>query len=234
MEAVGPPVAWGPPPAARPGSPSPRRVVATARRYGDAVVLLHAGGSELATTAAHPFWSADRREWVPAGELLEGERLLAADGTPVPLEGPPEVRRGGRALYNVEVEGDHTYYVGEAGLLAHNGVPCKVSADGRWRDIIGRYTKKPTINPGQQGKHIFGHNNFIPNRSRFTHPDPQKLVDRFAGKGQQVSPIYPRGQSGFKERVDFGEIIGQVLGLPTSKGLIVYGKKGVHIIPGNP
>ncbi len=31
-------------------------------------------------TAGHPMWSEDRRDWVPAGELCVGERLLAANG----------------------------------------------------------------------------------------------------------------------------------------------------------
>jgi filamentous hemagglutinin len=89
------------------------------------------------------------------------------------------------------------------------------------------------IVPDKQGKHIPGHNKFIPGRSPMTHDNPQKLVDQFAGTGQPVGAV-PRGQPGFKERVDFGKIIGQVNGQPTTKGIIHYGKDGVHIVPANP
>lgn len=75
--------------------------------------------------------------------------------------------------------------------------------------------------------------------SEFIHPNPQELVNKFAGKGDPVGKI-PRGQPGFKERVDFGEIIGNILdqntgiSLPTSKGIIHYSQKGVHIVPAAP
>jgi len=94
-------------------------------------------------------------------------------------------------------------------------------------------TSGPRIVPDKQGKHIPGHKNFIPGRSELTHPDPQKLIDRFAGTGQPVGPI-PRGQPGFKERVDFGGIIGEFQGQPTTNGIIHYGGNGVHIVPSRP
>lgn len=47
--------------------------------------------------------------------------------------------------------------------------------------------------------------------SPFTHKNPQGLLDNFAGKGQPVGKGQ-RGQPGFKERVDFGEVIGEVNG----------------------
>jgi hypothetical protein len=91
----------------------------------------------------------------------------------------------------------------------------------------------PRVHAGQQGKHIPGHRNYIPGRSPFTHPDPQGLLDRFAGTGQAANKI-PRGQPGFRERVDFREVIGKVNGQPTTKGIIHYGKGGAHIVPANP
>lgn len=49
--------------------------------------------------------------------MVEGERLLAESGTRVveKLE-----FRGEEAVYNIEVEGDHCYRVGEQGVLVHN------------------------------------------------------------------------------------------------------------------
>jgi len=97
---------------------------------------------------------------------------------------------------------------------------------------------KPTIHDGQQGKHIQGHNNYIPGRSKFSHPNPQGLVDEWAGKGQQIGSV-PVGEPGSKERIDFGVRIGvHVAGdkeLDTTIGIIHYGNSGkVHIVPGKP
>jgi filamentous hemagglutinin len=94
------------------------------------------------------------------------------------------------------------------------------------------------INIAKQGKHIPGHNNYVPGRSKFTHPDAQGLVDRFAGTGQSVGSI-PVGLPGSRERVDFGEVIGEYIDIfgvaaPTTKGIIHYAKDGVHIVPARP
>ena len=57
----------------------------------------------------------------------------------------------------------------------------------------------PPIDMGKQGKHMPGHNNYIPGRS-VLKADPAKLARR-AGTGEPVNTV-PRGMPGFKERVD--------------------------------
>jgi hypothetical protein len=102
------------------------------------------------------------------------------------------------------------------------------------------FKSPPKINPDKQGKHISGHNNFQPGKSIFTHPNPQALVNKFAGKGQPVNNNVPRGQPGYKERVDFREVIGKYIdpatgqSVSTTKGIIHYAKDGVHIVPARP
>jgi hypothetical protein len=100
--------------------------------------------------------------------------------------------------------------------------------------------KKPTIHPGQQGKHIPGHNNFDPaaGRSGLTHPDPQTLLNKGAGTGTPLNKLTP-GTAGSKEVVDFGEVIGiyyknGVKVGPTTRGTIHYGAGGAHIVPAPP
>ena len=64
------------------------------------------------------------------------------------------------------------------------------------------------------------------------------LIDRRAGTGQAVAGEF--GQAGYKERVDFGSIIGDFIDpvsgevLKTTKGIIHYSKKGAHIVPARP
>jgi filamentous hemagglutinin len=73
-----------------------------------------------------------------------------------------------------------------------------------------------------------------------TDPDPQGLLDRWAGTGSPVNNV-PIGQPGSKERVEFGKVIGDYLhpgtgeAAPTTKGIIVYDRRGrAHIIPARP
>ena len=93
--------------------------------------------------------------------------------------------------------------------------------------------RAPQLEPDKQGKHIPGHNNFIPGRSEFTHPNPQSLLDKFAGSDQLIGTV-PRGEPGSRERVDFGVPIGTVNGQSTTRGIIHNSKDGAHIVPSNP
>ena len=56
----------------------------------------------------------------------------------------------------------------------------------------------------KQGKHIQGHKNFDPltNKSIFEHPDPQKLVNEFCGKGIKVGNMQ-LGAPGYQENNQF-------------------------------
>jgi RHS repeat-associated protein len=116
-----------------------------------------------------------------------------------------------------------------------------------WNHIVHNESKPgdapkpsgPKVNPDKQGKHQPGHRNFQPGKSELDHPDPQGLVDKGAGTGQQVGNV-PVGEAGSKERVDFGEPIGTHVDQQTGDrnettvGIIHYGKKDVHIVPAKP
>jgi DNA/RNA non-specific endonuclease/Pretoxin HINT domain len=71
----------------------------------------------IGVTGLHPFWSADRCGWVPAGSLQDGERVQGLDG-PVRVQRVEE--RGDEPVFNLEVDADHCYRVGEQGVLVHN------------------------------------------------------------------------------------------------------------------
>ncbi|MFT7561887.1 MAG: RHS repeat-associated protein [Flavobacteriales bacterium] len=87
------------------------------------------------------------------------------------------------------------------------------------------------IHPGQQGKHIPGHNNFTPGRSPLAEGvNPQKLLDGVQSGAHPIVRMTPRGQP----VVDFGKTIGQTQGKATQFGIIHHGKNGAHIVPANP
>ncbi|WP_391529712.1 polymorphic toxin type 50 domain-containing protein [Photorhabdus akhurstii] len=87
------------------------------------------------------------------------------------------------------------------------------------------------IHLGQQGKHIIGHNNYIPGRSPLAEGvDPQKLLNGVHSGEYPIIRMTPRNQP----IVNFGKPIGKYEGQPTNYGIIHYGKNGAHIVPANP
>ena len=77
-----------------------------------------ASGATVVVTQEHPFM-VEGEGWVLSGDLLVGDRLAQRDaGTAVIAA--IDIRSGGQTVYNVEVSGDHNYYVTDAQLLVHN------------------------------------------------------------------------------------------------------------------
>lgn len=122
----------------------------------------------------------------------------------------------------------------------------KVGIEGADGDPLkgGGGIAKYTINKGQQNKHIEGTNEYKTaaassgsQRSILT-VDPQSLLPQL-GTGQQVGKVEV-GLAGSKERIDFGKPIGNFvdrdtgLSVPTTKGIVHYGKDGAHIVPARP
>ncbi len=74
----------------------------------------------LGVTTTHPIWSETRQHFVKAGQLEVGEHLRSTTGhlaevTHItPHRGPPQ------NVYNLEVNAEHVYQVGQSGLLVHN------------------------------------------------------------------------------------------------------------------
>lgn len=115
----------------------------------------------------------------------------------------------------------------------HSGGGTSGSHDDGFRTVNGFTTE---LHGGAQGKHIPGHNNYDPGAGRSIFhgslEHAQELIDRFAGSGTWL------GNN--RERVDFGEVIGTWVSpdgtqrLPTTRGIIRYGKHGAHIVPSRP
>ena len=80
---------------------------------------IEGSGEPIGTTSSHPFWSEDRQQFVAAGELRVGENLLLADDTTRRVESIT-LRPTRETVYNIEVDGEHVFYVGEDGVLVHN------------------------------------------------------------------------------------------------------------------
>ena len=85
----------------------------------------------IGVTATHPIWSVDEDDFVAAGDLLPGERLLTATGQIAHVHSLTP-RPGPEPVYNLEVDVEHVYYVSHAGVLVHNAkaLVCKKPAPG--------------------------------------------------------------------------------------------------------
>jgi len=100
---------------------------------------------------------------------------------------------------------------------------------------------KLNILSDKQGKHLEGHRNFNSKKfkSIWEHPDPDRLVQKYAGTGIPDNTTLP-GMPGYKEIVNCEEFVGYVViretgeKTPTTWAKIHYSKRGVHIVPTKP
>ena len=75
-------------------------------------------GATIVTTPEHPFRVASG-EWAAAGRLGIGDNVVTAEGELATLSAALSLEKRG-TVYNFEVAGTHTYFVGEAKLWVHN------------------------------------------------------------------------------------------------------------------
>ncbi len=82
------------------------------------------GNATGAVTATdnHPFWAEDVKAWVSAGDLKAGSWLRTSAGTYVKILSLQRRVVHKQRVYNLTVEGFHTYYVlaGDQAVLVHN------------------------------------------------------------------------------------------------------------------
>ena len=82
----------------------------------------------LGVTSNHSIYSADRLDFVPAGELRVGETLRNLDGD-VRIESIEQLGTEER-VYNLEIHGEHVFRVASSGLLVHNSSGAQGSSSG--------------------------------------------------------------------------------------------------------
>ncbi len=84
------------------------------------------GKDTLTTTPNHPFYlptevsEADGSHWLNAGSLRKGAMILLASGIMASVD-TAYTYAATEKVYNFEIENLHNYYVGESGILVHNG-----------------------------------------------------------------------------------------------------------------
>ncbi len=77
------------------------------------------GTGSVVATAEHPFWTGPVDGWVNADDLTPGTWLRTGSGTWVQVTAV-EARSAQQRVHNLTINADHTYHVGEVGILTHN------------------------------------------------------------------------------------------------------------------
>lgn len=86
---------------------------------------------KVETTPGHPFWCWRRKSWIPACEFRAGDMIRSRKNRPIRVRSVSGIFWKYGSLYNLEIEDNHTYFVGDFGgdsLWAHNSLAngCRV------------------------------------------------------------------------------------------------------------
>ncbi len=102
------------------GEVSYKKVLKTVCLEVETLVYVSVNGERIETTTEHPFW-VEGVGFVPAYALKKGDALRLDDGSDVSIE-CVEIQHLDEPVkvYNFTVEDNHTYYVGDSGVLVHN------------------------------------------------------------------------------------------------------------------
>ena len=101
-----------------------KEVYATSVSETDEFYHIHVNGEEIVATGTHPFY-VYKFGWTTARALRAGDVLVLSNGELVTVEWiDHEILEEPIYVYNFEVEDFHTYFVGESGILVHNGKKC--------------------------------------------------------------------------------------------------------------
>ncbi len=128
------------------GEETPRTVTATMATPDQPVwEVTLSDGSTVEATPTHPFW-VQGKGWTPVDQVRPGDQLVTPDETTITVAAA--VDTGERAtVYNIEVEGAHSYYVntGTHWVLVHNACyepATRFVADNRGSIVdVGRSTQ---------------------------------------------------------------------------------------------
>ena len=110
----------------------------------------------IETTVEHPFYVKDIG-WTEAGKLAEGDRLFSKELGDIEIISVKEEIYLDRDVHNLQLEGNHNFFVSELGLLVHNDKACaellkkldddiaKLVKEGASEDVIEKLRKQRKI-----------------------------------------------------------------------------------------
>ncbi len=151
------------------GTWSPRHVEKIHENiYEDSLVTIETESDTIRATLYHPVWVVAGRDledrpvcqelepnedegfslegrWVNSHDLRPGDVLINTAGQKQYVMRVAQEFVSGLAIVNLTVEGDHTFAVGDCGVLVHNTCAKPVAADGAYRTADGHYIEADEI-----------------------------------------------------------------------------------------
>lgn len=169
----------------------------------------------IGVTSSHPFWSVDREDFIPVGELQICETLKALEGE-TSVESITK-REKPEPVYNIEVEGDHVYRVGESGVLVHNTSPYPRGPLGKdcCKKVGQTMKKSPIVVGGRSYKFQWddcrttkaeGPIVVVSGDGDRKESEQKKMLNAFFGNVANADPL--------RNEYDAGHLIGNKLGGP--------------------
>ena len=126
---------------------------------------------EIVSTPGHKYFLPETKKWVSAENLKVGAKVLLSDGSYAIIETVRSIHyEEAQTIYNFEVQGFHTYYVGN-GVLVHNK-GCGIGGHG-WE---GDSTWRANVKRVSQGGDILELKGGIP-----TQTQAEKLIQQAKG-----------------------------------------------------
>lgn len=94
----------------------------------------------VVTTGEHPFYRPELERFVRAEELAAGDALLSSSGSWLKVGSATWVQQSA-TVYNLTVDGFHTYFVGLGGVWVHNKAAYRPNA------VASKPNRKPNLKP---------------------------------------------------------------------------------------
>ncbi len=217
-----------------------RVVLATIRVWSEDVVQVWLKGLDapLEATADHPVYSVTRKAWVGAGELLAGEEIWALGDMALVLE--VDSKRGAYSVFNLEVEGEHVFFVSDLRVLSHNvssRCPTNVPRGGALAqfDALARRAQVSDEFLTNKVLRVHGPESSIPGKSRFLEGfDIRAGIRTTLDSADSLILPNTQGRPGAIFIREFGETIGtNARGNPVTRFKVVLGEHG-HLITAFP
>ena len=95
-----------------------KEVTATFNHETDEIYQIHVGGQTIESTFNHPFYVKDKG-WTFVKDLEVGDLLVQSDGNTLKIDSIKLEHRQA-TVYNLRVDGFHTYFVSDLGIWVHN------------------------------------------------------------------------------------------------------------------
>jgi RHS repeat-associated protein len=150
-----------------------KEVTKVYEKQSDGLVHIATAEGNIDATSTHPFYTP-KKGWVAAIDLRAGDILVTVNGNYAVVEQVQhELLEAPVTVYNLEVEGYHTYFVGDADVLVHN--VCK----------LGRNLEKDKIKKPDDGKDYHAHH-YYPQKFRKDFFEEVKIDIDEATRGEWV------------------------------------------------